>query len=608
MLLNWLGKTVRRQLLFAFCVPLFIALALMEWSQLHDSLSHIKQMATIQAVELVKTTSDSLSERAYSNDLPAIAAQLATTRTRIQQERTDIGLSFYKVDELAVFSPDGTTVMAHTNPERYPAMSAHPDVIGPFFLKGSRASRFVETLVAWEETRELEVVAPIWYEDELVGVVYARLDAKPLVTHMDEARLHGAARVSLILLIGFVITLLSSRYLNRIIGRIVQQSRSLGTGQVSLDSVLANHNELGTLAKAIVTADERISLAGRERDEYAQTLQAIMDNSPFGIWFTDPDGKPQLVNATLCEQVGRTQEALLSLPHVGDLFDDQVRAEFMAESGARTAQQRQHTIYAAFPVPHKGRCDFKITRVSLLDENDFITGFVGIVEDVTEARRLHDQISYQATHDSLTGLLNRAAFEQKLDQVCRTISEGDTPHALIYLDLDQFKVVNDTCGHHAGDELLRQLTGLYKQQTRRTESVSEFNGDGLKPAVARLGGDEFAILLYNCLPDDALHVANRLIHTTREFSFSYDNRVFTVGCSVGVVPIRPGNGGSSEVMQQADSACYVAKDKGRGRAHLFQEDDQEVLGRRGAAQWVPRITEALNNNQLIIYAQTIAPV
>jgi hypothetical protein len=150
-------------------------------------------MATIQAVELVKTTSDSLSERAHTNNLPAIATQLATTRTRIQQERTDIGLSFYQVDELAVFSPDGTTVLAHTDPERYPPMSAHPDVVGPFFLKGSRASRFVETLVAWEETHQLEVVAPIWYEDELVGVVYARLNSEPLLAHMNEPldRLHA---------------------------------------------------------------------------------------------------------------------------------------------------------------------------------------------------------------------------------------------------------------------------------------------------------------------------------------------------------------------------------------------------------------------------------
>ncbi|MBI5137566.1 MAG: EAL domain-containing protein [Nitrospirae bacterium] len=366
------------------------------------------------------------------------------------------------------------------------------------------------------------------------------------------------------------------------------------------------HFFLGRVARTMAELIERERIA--KRIEYGDTLQAIMDHAPFGIWLTDADGRPQFVNETLCAEIGVPMERLLDARYIGDLFDEQVRGEFSVSLGRGLASDRQRTVYSTIDVPGEGERDFKITRVNIRGDKGEVDGFIGIVEDITETRRLNEQIAHQATHDALTGLLNRSAFEQKLDQVCGTIGPKATPHALCYIDLDEFKVVNDTCGHQAGDDLLRQVTTLYTKQLRRTEVVHTPDGDRLEPALARLGGDEFGLLLYNCPADQAETVARRLVDVTKRFRFAYMGQHFTIGCSIGVVEIDHQNDGVNGVLKQADAACYLAKEKGRGRVHRYQPDDQEILQRSGAMRWVPRIHDAIENDRFVLYFQAIAPL
>lgn len=204
-----------------------------------------------------------------------------------------------------------------------------------------------------------------------------------------------------------------------------------------------------------------------------------------------------------------------------------------------------------------------------------------------------ERLSYQATHDALTGLVNRREFERRLEKALVGAREGGTQHALCYLDLDQFKIVNDTCGHVAGDELLRQLTVLLQGKVRDTDTL------------ARLGGDEFGVLLNNCPLAQAQIVADLLRQTVKDFHFVWQDKPFVVGASIGLVSIDRESESMAHVLSCADRACYAAKELGRNRVHVYRAEDSEMALRQGEMNWVARITNAIEENRFRLYYQTI---
>ena len=206
------------------------------------------------------------------------------------------------------------------------------------------------------------------------------------------------------------------------------------------------------------------------------------------------------------------------------------------------------------------------------------------------------QLSFQATHDTLTGLFNRQEFESRLRQALNTARLQGEVHALCYLDLDQFKVVNDTCGHIAGDELLRQVANELSRQTRKTDTL------------ARLGGDEFGLLMNECSLDDARRVAEATRNAIAGYQFSWEGRSFGVGVSVSMVRLTAGSAGIGSILSAADAACYAAKDQGRNRIHVYREEDEELSRRHGEMQWVSRIQAALDEDRFELFYQSIEPV
>jgi diguanylate cyclase (GGDEF)-like protein len=206
------------------------------------------------------------------------------------------------------------------------------------------------------------------------------------------------------------------------------------------------------------------------------------------------------------------------------------------------------------------------------------------------------RLVYQANHDALTGLVNRNEFEHRLNQAIGTAQQHGRSHALCYLDLDQFKVINDTCGHAAGDELLRQVALMLKDLLRERDTL------------ARLGGDEFALLLENCDSKDAMLVAEACRNMVRQFRFKWENRVFNIGVSIGLVMIDQDSGSMASLLSAADAACYVAKDRGRNQVHVYQVVDSDLARHRGEMQWVGRIHKALEENRLRLYWQEIRAV
>lgn len=215
---------------------------------------------------------------------------------------------------------------------------------------------------------------------------------------------------------------------------------------------------------------------------------------------------------------------------------------------------------------------------------------------IDEASRSEARFRYQASHDALTGLINRYEFETRAKDLISTTHQYKFEHALCFMDLDQFKVVNDTCGHIAGDELLRQLSDLLQEAVRSSDSL------------ARLGGDEFGILMERCTQKQALRSVTNLLQAVQDFQFSWEGQVFRIGASIGLVAISESTPGLVELMKQADTACYMAKELGRNRIQVYSPGDTEMSLRHGEMQWVSRINLALDEDRFILYAQNIVPL
>jgi len=237
-----------------------------------------------------------------------------------------------------------------------------------------------------------------------------------------------------------------------------------------------------------------------------------------------------------------------------------------------------------------------ISRVRASRVEPILDVFASRISLELDRNQAQADLSWEARHDALTGLLNRRAFDDHLQRMLARPPEQGRLHALIYMDLDQFKVVNDTCGHMAGDELLRQLSRAMNARLRKTDML------------ARLGGDEFGLLLADCPVERSMEIAESLLDTVRNFQFSWEGRVFSVGASIGMTHTREATPDRSDLLAQADLACYAAKDLGRNRIQVYQRDNAMIQARHGEMGWVPRLDRALTENRFELFGQWIVSI
>jgi diguanylate cyclase (GGDEF)-like protein len=229
------------------------------------------------------------------------------------------------------------------------------------------------------------------------------------------------------------------------------------------------------------------------------------------------------------------------------------------------------------------------------DRSGRLIGVVMVFHDVSQERRLQRALSYQATHDALTGLINRREFEHRLNETLQAAkAQPDATHVVMYLDLDQFKVVNDTCGHQAGDRLLKQITSVLQTRIRTSDTL------------ARLGGDEFGVLLQECSLDMAQRIAEDLRQAIRDFRFVWQDQVMNVGVSIGLAEMSGTSETLSTIMSAADVACYSAKEAGRNRVQTYNEG--RAPERHREMQWVSRIHQACEEERLVLFCQPIVPI
>ncbi len=322
-------------------------------------------------------------------------------------------------------------------------------------------------------------------------------------------------------------------------------------------------------------------------------FRAIFEQAAVGMAQVHLSGHILEVNSAICEILEYSSEELtqrrykdLVHPEDWDLGLRQAHSIASGEIESYTLDQRLMTAAGEIVWTR-----LTISMVTSAPEPYYIV----ILEDVSESRRLSVELSHQATHDVLTGLFNRRAFERRLaDSLGRARTE-QAQHALCFVDIDQFKLINDTCGHSCGDELLRNVGETFRAILRE--------GDML----ARLGADEFGMILENCDLKTAAKVAEKLRQGIENTEFSWDGRNYTVSCSVGLVPISSRTLDLESLMRAADIACYLAKEQGRNRIYISAEDDQQLLEHRGQLEWTNRIRDALQQDRLFLDAQMIAP-
>ncbi len=335
-----------------------------------------------------------------------------------------------------------------------------------------------------------------------------------------------------------------------------------------------------------------------ERDQdnmRMERLSRAIEQSPNIVVLLDTDWRIQYVNPRFIETTGYSAEEICG-QHLHLLKSEQMPEQVCAEMKTTLGQGRDWQ--GEYQTRKKnGETYWTRTTISAIhNRQGEITHYLSSQEDITESRRLSEQLSYQANHDALTGLLNRREFELRLQQAIQSARQEHCQHAVAFMDLDQFKIINDACGHVAGDELLRQLTRIIQNKVRHSDTL------------ARLGGDEFGLLMTHCDPKQAQRAAQGIRTAIEDYRFNWDDNVYAIGVSIGLVPITGDSTSLQQVMRQADASCYAAKDAGRNRVHVFETDDTTLARRHGEMQWASRINKALDDDRFLLYCQEIRPL
>ncbi len=443
---------------------------------------------------------------------------------------------------------------------------------------------------------EISLFEPIALDSEIIGSIFVRADLSAL--YLRKLRFLGL--VCLVFIAALIITFAISSPLLQVISgpvrRLVDTAQSISKHKdYSLRAEKEDDDELGQLVNEFNGMLETLEKQNQALVATKNRYLALYNDNPTMIVNSDLQGRIVSINRFGAELLGIPHNELEGHSIFDYTFPDDVRPllgllalcaerpDAVHKLDIRNVRGDGETIWV--------RQSARLIVNEQQDENVLI-----VSEDITETRKLSEKIAYQASHDALTDLVNRTEFEEHIKRAVQYARNSQVEHALCYLDLDQFKVVNDTCGHIAGDELLRQLGATLKKSIRQYD------------VLARLGGDEFGILMQNCSMDNAIMALEKIRARVGDFQFAWEESSFSVGVSIGVTSINGTSGNQVELLKEADAACYAAKDKGRDRVHVFRRDDEELAVRQGEMQWVGRIRAALEEDRFCLFGQQIITI
>ncbi|MBI2295427.1 MAG: EAL domain-containing protein [Betaproteobacteria bacterium] len=349
------------------------------------------------------------------------------------------------------------------------------------------------------------------------------------------------------------------------------------------------------IAVLVIRVVSRTEASLEHEKELAEvTLHSIVD----GVITTDASGRVEYLNPVAEEYLGWSGGEARGRPlhEVYRVIDE--RTGGAIDPLSESAGGAPGGDPAAVRLLDRGgrECPIRYSHAPIRGRDGTVHGMIVVFHDVSQVRAMAQQLTWQASHDALTGLVNRREFERRLTELIDTARAQRREHALLFMDLDNFKAVNDTCGHSAGDELLRQLTAVMQTRMRGSDTL------------ARLGGDEFGALLDSCPLDQSLRIANGLREAVREFRFVWQNKTFSVGVSIGLVPINADSGDANHLLTLADVCCYEAKNRGRDRVQVYRPEDRDYTGRHGDLQVVSQINRAFELGEFRLFRQFIMPL
>jgi len=354
------------------------------------------------------------------------------------------------------------------------------------------------------------------------------------------------------------------------------------------------HTAILTVARDVSHRKSLEVSLSRSKRQAQYTLESISE----GVITTDNDGRIDYMNLAAETLIGTNRDDA-SGHRIGELFklvDDADRRPLGDPVERCLAMRRRVNMgRRAVMVTVDGELEHsvEISASPVRGPSNSISGTVVVFHDVSELRGLTRKMSYQATHDPLTGLINRREFERRLDEAMDSAHAEEAVHMLFYMDLDRFKAVNDSCGHIAGDNMLREVAALIKDQVRDSDFVG------------RLGGDEFGALLVGCPIEKARQIATDICNAIADYRFVWKDKIFNIGISIGLVEISHASGTLQDVMSAADSACYMAKQQGRGQVHVYSARDETVARERGDIQWLRQLQTALHEDNFELALQPI---
>jgi diguanylate cyclase (GGDEF)-like protein/PAS domain S-box-containing protein len=365
--------------------------------------------------------------------------------------------------------------------------------------------------------------------------------------------------------------------------------------RVELSStVIDSAGERALLLTALEMMPATTTAVPAARPRAVATLDAMGES----VITVDAAGRIDYINTSAETLLGQSfgQIAGKSFPDVASLVDEADRrslgdpVRMALTAGGRVTMGRRAVLVPANGAPERY---VELSVTPLKSDGGETLGVVLVLHDTSELRGLTRQMTYQASHDALTGLVNRREFERRLQEALDSAQTGDVAHALCYLDLDRFKVVNDTCGHTAGDNMLREVASIIKEAVRDSDTVG------------RIGGDEFALLLVGCPLEKARQIADDVVHSVAEYRFVWKDKIFNIGVSIGLVEIGRGGGAIEDLMNSADSACYVAKKQGGVHVHVYSAREEANARHSGEIHWLQKLQGALRDNKFELYYQPI---
>lgn len=349
-----------------------------------------------------------------------------------------------------------------------------------------------------------------------------------------------------------------------------------------------------TIARDVSYRKSLEASLSRSKRQAQYTLESISE----GVITTDNEGRIDYMNraAEVMTGSGREESSGRKIGEIFTLVDEADRRQ-LGDPVERclTMRRRVNMGRRAMLVSNHNQEEHsvEITASPIRGPGTSISGTVVVFHDVSEIRGLTRQMSYHATHDPLTGLVNRREFERRLQEAMDSANSEEAIHMLFYMDLDRFKAVNDSCGHLAGDNMLREIASLIKEQVRDSDFVG------------RLGGDEFGTLLIGCPIDKARQIAADICNAIADYRFVWQDKIFNIGISIGLVELNHASGTLQDIMSAADSACYVAKQRGRGQVHVYSARDEAIARERGDIQWLRQMQAALQENRFELAIQPI---